>query len=125
MRRGQPHEVAFPQAGVVCHHFIRSLTSGYLCLPMVVRGDTLGLIQLEMPVVSNEDALRWRQLVVSVGEGIKLSLANLKMREIMSVQATHDSLTGLFNRRYMGDTLPRELCQARRQYRSEKLPWWI
>jgi diguanylate cyclase (GGDEF)-like protein len=65
--------------------------------------------------MNHEHASSWRQLVVTVGEGIKLSLSNLKLREIMREQATHDPLTGLFNRRYLDDTLPREIIRARRQ----------
>ena len=65
--------------------------------------------------MNEEHAISWKQLVVTVGEGIKLCLSNLKLREIMHEQATHDSLTGLFNRRYLDDTLPREVSHARRQ----------
>ena len=116
MRRGQQHEVTDPQASVICRHFVRPPKTGYLCLPLVVQGETLGLFFLDTPAgMNHEHAISWRQLVVTVGEGIKLSLSNLKLREIMREQATHDPLTGLFNRRYLDDTLPRELNHARRQ----------
>jgi diguanylate cyclase (GGDEF)-like protein/PAS domain S-box-containing protein len=116
MRRGQQHEVADPQGSVNCHHFVRDPKTGYLCLPLVVQGETLGLFYLSTPAgMKNEHAKSWRQLAVMVGEGIKLSLSNLKLREIMREQATHDPLTGLFNRRYLSDTLPRELNHARRR----------
>lgn len=116
MRRGQQHEVTDPQVSIICHHFIRPPKTGYLCLPLVVQGETLGLFYLDTPAgMNHEHAISWRQLVVTVGEGIKLSLSNLKLREIMRDQATHDPLTGLFNRRYLDDTLPRELNHARRQ----------
>lgn len=116
MRRGQPHEVIDPQSSIICNHFIRPPTTSYLCLPLVVQGETLGLFHLNIPAGMNEErATSWRQLVVIVGEGIKLSLSNLRLREIMREQATHDPLTGLFNRRYLDDTLPRELNHARRQ----------
>jgi diguanylate cyclase (GGDEF)-like protein/PAS domain S-box-containing protein len=115
MRRGQPHEVADPQARVICRHFVHPPQAGYLCLPLVVRGETLGLFYLDLPAgMSPEQALSWRQLAVTVSEGIKLSLSNLKLREIMREQATHDPLTGLFNRRYLDDTLARELIHAQR-----------
>ena len=115
MRRGQQHEVADPQASVICRHFVHPPTTGYLCLPLVVQGETLGLLYLDIPAgMNHEHATSWKQLVVTVGEGIKLSLSNLKLREIMREQATHDPLTGLFNRRYLDDTLPRELTHARR-----------
>ena len=116
MRRGQLHKVVDPLTSVVCRHFLRPPTTGYVCLPLVVQGETLGLFYLETPVgMSDEHAISREQLVVTVGEGIKLSLSNLKLREIMREQATHDPLTGLFNRRYLDDTLPRELHHAQRR----------
>jgi diguanylate cyclase (GGDEF)-like protein/PAS domain S-box-containing protein len=115
MRRGQQHEVTDPQTSVVCHHFVRPPTTGYLCLPLVVQGETLGLLYLETPTgMKSEPAISWRQLTMTIGEGIKLSLSNLRLRETMREQATHDVLTGLFNRRYLDDTLSRELNHARR-----------
>ncbi len=41
--------------------------------------------------------------------------ANEKMQELLIEQATHDALTGLYNRRFMDDTLERELARARRE----------
>jgi diguanylate cyclase (GGDEF)-like protein/PAS domain S-box-containing protein len=115
MRRGQQHEVMDPKANVICGHFVRPPKTGYLCLPLVVQGETLGLFYLDIPVgMSVEQLISWKQLVVTVGEGIKLSLSNLKLREIMREQANRDPLTGLFNRRYLDDTLPRELMHAQR-----------
>jgi diguanylate cyclase (GGDEF)-like protein len=55
-----------------------------------------------------------QQLAVAVGETIKLSLYNLKLREELSEQATYDPLTGLFNRRFLEEHLARELHRARR-----------
>lgn len=115
MRRGQLHEVVDPRTSILCRHFLRPPTTGYVCVPLVVQGETLGLFYIDTPAGMNADHLISRgQLVVTVGEGIKLSLSNLKLREIMREQATHDPLTGLFNRRYLNDTLPRELHQAGR-----------
>ena len=116
MRRGQQHEVTDPQTSVICRHLVHPPKTGYLCVPLVVQGETLGLFTLDTPAgMDYEHASSRRQLVVTVGEGIKLCLSNLKLREIMHEQATHDSLTGLFNRRYLDDTLPREVSHARRQ----------
>ena len=115
IRRGQAHDVADPLDNVICRHFVRPPKQGYLCLPLVVQGEMLGLFSIEIPAgMKPENAHHWRQQVVTVGEGIKLSLSNLKLREIMREQANHDPLTGLFNRRYLNDTLQRELNHARR-----------
>lgn len=115
IRRGQAHEVANPLDNVICRHFVRPPKAGYLCLPLVVQGEMLGLFSVEIPTGTKSDnSYHWKQQVVTIGEGIKLSLSNLKLREIMREQANHDPLTGLFNRRYLNDTLPRELNHARR-----------
>jgi len=116
MRRGQLHKGMDPKTSVMCRHFVQLPKTGYLCLPLVVQGETLGLFFLETPIgISDEHTISHEQLVLTVSEGIKLSLSNLKLREIMREQATHDPLTGLFNRRYLDDTLPRELNIARRR----------
>lgn len=117
MRRGQQHEVLDPQINMLCNHFTNPPTSGYICLPMVVQGEMLGLFHLVTPNnMSPEQVINWKQKAVTVSEGVKISLSNLKLRELMHNQANHDPLTGLFNRRYLEDTLPRELNQARRKY---------
>jgi len=118
MRRGHVHEVADPRASVVCQHFIRPPETGYTCIPLVIQGETLGLLYLETPFENNaEHNTSRRQLILTLTEGIKLSLSNLKLREVLRIQATQDPLTGLFNRRYLADTLPRELHRAVRQNR--------
>ena len=44
-----------------------------------------------------------------MGEGIKLALSNIDLREKLREQAIHDPLTGLYNLRYLEDSLAREL----------------
>ena len=55
-----------------------------------------------------------RRLAVIVGEHISLALANLRLREALRFQSIRDPLTGLFNRRYMEESLDRELHRALR-----------
>jgi diguanylate cyclase (GGDEF)-like protein len=43
-----------------------------------------------------------------------MALANLKLRETLRTQAIRDSLTGLFNRRYLEETMDRELNRIKR-----------
>jgi diguanylate cyclase (GGDEF)-like protein len=56
-----------------------------------------------------------KQLAVTVGETIKLSLSNLQLREELRQQAIHDPLTDLFNRRYLEEALLHDLHQAQRR----------
>jgi diguanylate cyclase (GGDEF)-like protein len=47
-----------------------------------------------------------------------LALANLKLRETLHQQSIRDPLTGLFNRRYLEESLNREIHRALRTERS-------
>lgn len=51
-------------------------------------------------------------------EQVGLSVANLRLREALRDQSIRDPLTGLYNRRYLEETLEREI---RRAVRSENL----
>jgi len=115
LRRGQPHNVMDPKAGLLCRHFLHPPGIGYLCVPLTVQGETQGLLCLMgVAVKKGEHQVREQQLALMVGEAIKLSLSNLKLREKLREQATRDPLTGLYNRRHLEDSLSRELHRARR-----------
>jgi diguanylate cyclase (GGDEF)-like protein/PAS domain S-box-containing protein len=115
LRRGHPHEVIDPQASLLCSHFVHQPETGYLCVPLIVQGETLGMFCLVGSAATRgtHQASR-QQLAVTVGEAIKLCLSNLRLREELREQAIRDPLTGLFNRRYLEGTLPRELHRAQR-----------
>jgi diguanylate cyclase (GGDEF)-like protein/PAS domain S-box-containing protein len=115
IRRGQPHEVASGEEGLACTHFVETPTGGTYCLPLTVQGETLGLLTLTGKAAEGDGGRRnYHQLAESMGEAIKLSLSNLRLREKLNEQATHDALTGLFNIRYIEENLPRELHRAAR-----------
>lgn len=116
LRRGRMHEVVDPQTSLHCSHFVRPPEYGYCCLPLTVHGETLGVFHLDAtPTTGEELRSRQLQLALAAGEAIKLSLASLRLRKTLQDQATSDPLTGLFNRRYLEDTLPRELHHAQRR----------
>ena len=117
LRRGQLHEVTDPQAGLLCRHFVSQPETSYLCVPLTVQGETLGVFCLVgAPAKRSHHQVSQLQLAVTVSEAIKLSLSNLKLREELRAEAIHDPLTGLFNRRYLEETLPRELHRAQRAH---------
>ena len=113
LRSGHRHESRGPTDTPLCRHFTEAPDGPCLCLPAMVRGETLGLLTLEMPagtVIDDE----LRQRMMSFGNVVKLSLANLNLLDSLAEQAMRDQLTGLFNRRYLAETLPREIYRARR-----------
>lgn len=115
MRRGQPYEVIDPRASLLCRHFVHEPNTGYLCVPLTVHGETLGLLCVVGGDAESEEHQAGQQrLAVTVGEAIKLCLSNLRLRAKLREQAIHDPLTGLANRRYLEESLPRELHRVSR-----------
>lgn len=115
LRRGQSHELRAPGAGPVCKHFGTPPPGPYLCVPLSVHGEAMGLLTIEFgagATISDNT----RSLIGTFGEVIKLSLSNLQMREALRHQATHDILTGLYNRQYLSDTLMREAHRTVRNH---------
>lgn len=91
------------------------------CVPMTAQGETIGMFHLrsEQKNDAHENMTEKRrfakeQMVVAAAEHITIALSNLKLQDTLRQQSIHDSLTGLFNRRYMKDTLEREIYRAKR-----------
>ena len=58
-----------------------------------------------------------QQIAIAMADSIGLALANLKLRIFLREQSIRDPLTGLFNRRYLEETLEREFHRALRLQR--------
>jgi diguanylate cyclase (GGDEF)-like protein/PAS domain S-box-containing protein len=123
LRRGQPHWSESPRSGIACQHLNMSSTVECLCVPMVAQGNTIGILHLEF-----EGAARrgngsgtgnfresHQQLAIGVAAQIALSLASLQLRETLREQSIRDPLTRLFNRRFLEESLERELQIASRK----------
>lgn len=54
------------------------------------------------------------QLAEAVAAQVGMALANLRLRDSLHQQSIRDALTGLYNRRYLEGTLPREISRALR-----------
>lgn len=76
-------------------------------------GEVLGLLYIRQGG-SQDLAESSLQLVEAVAEQTALALANGRMREVLQTQSIKDPLTGLYNRRFMEETLDREIARARR-----------
>jgi len=122
IRRGRPHLVDSSHPGVLCGHITGPQDGQYLCVPMMANGEALGILHLNHTAPAQDEQKSTdrlysdhkTQLILAVAEHIALALSNLKLRETLRQQAIRDIITGLFNRRYMEETLRRELKQAER-----------
>jgi diguanylate cyclase (GGDEF)-like protein/PAS domain S-box-containing protein len=123
LRRGQPHWSEYRGTGITCQHLTKSSTTVSLCVPMVAQGNTVGVLHLEFDSTAElrcdsagENVRDSRQrLAVSAASQIALSLASLQLRDTLREQSIRDPLTRLFNRRFLEESLERELQLASRK----------
>jgi diguanylate cyclase (GGDEF)-like protein/PAS domain S-box-containing protein len=116
LRRGRINVGGGPRREMRCRHMPPHYPGNYLCLPLLAQGETLGMLHvLDVVDLTGERAELLQTLAVTVGDHISLALANIRLRETLHHQVVHDVLTGLFNRRYLEETLEREIHRGRRK----------
>ena len=115
IRRGRPHVSAGSASPLNCQHFdANSYVS--LCVPLIGKSESFGVLEL---IADKTDAGRTaleavHELAVTVARRIAVTFANLKLSQYFREQSVRDPLTNLYNRRYMNETLDRELHRASR-----------
>ncbi|MGA9378090.1 MAG: diguanylate cyclase, partial [Phormidium sp.] len=112
LRRGRLHFTTSKNRGLICKH-IHSRPAESLCVPMMAQGEALGILYLTAKQRGQITETK-QILAVTVAEHIALALANLRLQETLQHQSIRDPLTGLFNRRYLEESLERELHRAAR-----------
>lgn len=118
LRRGRSHLMESSVSAINCkhsHHDFPNVES--LCIPMMAQGEALGVLYLsatEKGVLTQAK----QQLAITVAEQVALAFANLKLHEVLQQQSIRDALTGLFNRRYLEESLEREISRAERKQQN-------
>jgi diguanylate cyclase (GGDEF)-like protein/PAS domain S-box-containing protein len=116
LRRGRVHWVEDSSVGLLCKHLSQPIPEGYLCVPMMAQSEALGVLYLAQPADSRLTEVKQR-LAVAMAEHIAMALSNLKLHETLRSESLRDPLTGLFNRRFMEESLELELRRAARNRR--------
>jgi len=111
LRTGRVHWVENTHAALLCRHLRKPVPEAYVCVPMIATGEVLGLLHLTQ---SEEGALTpaTRRFAATVAEYIAMALVHLKQPGTPRLQSLCDTLTGLFNRRYLADFLELELDRS-------------
>ncbi len=115
LRRHKLHTVDNVQEGTVCAHTqppADGRVATTACLPLGAQNHNMGFLAL-----SREDSgpIRRLDIAVAAAEQLSLALGNLKLQETLRQQSIRDALTGLYNRRYLEESLPRELARCERR----------
>lgn len=114
LRKGDFYMVNPDSSHLYCEHFNQDAKSqGSLCLPMTARGKIFGLlhlIQTDFQQISQSTLA----LAQAVTQQLSLSLANLQLQETLQQNSLRDPLTKLFNRRYLEESVKKEINRAAR-----------
>jgi len=129
LRRGKPYVLENPNKDLVCRHIVEAGLSGApsLCVPMTSYGDLHGVLTISYAPPETKSRSRKKiasesdnsvkeelrpRLAANLAEYIGTAVVNLRLRESLREKSIRDPMTGLFNRRFMEETLEREIRRA-------------
>ncbi|MCE1255777.1 MAG: sensor domain-containing diguanylate cyclase, partial [Anaerolineae bacterium] len=127
----KPILALFSDSTTTCPHLKTDKNAPpFICIPLIHEDNVFGVLHIEYydtnPFESIESlsikSSEWKQLSIKEWEDlalltapqISLSLVNLSLKEQLQLEAIRDPLTGLYNRRYMQESLEREFNRALR-----------
>jgi diguanylate cyclase (GGDEF)-like protein len=85
------------------------------CLPLMIHGELTALLVLEAHIAIDQRKFAENEVYRRIAlEQVALSIGNLKLRESLRQQSVRDMLTGLYNRRYLEESVRRELLRSAR-----------
>jgi len=118
LRRGRRHGHLAENSAPRCTHAADGVEA-LLCIPLMVQGRATGLLALASSGTASlsntpPSSAASEALAVSVCEHLGLALTNIRLRVQLRDQSIKDPLTGLFNRRYLEETLEREISRSAR-----------
>lgn len=107
----------------LCRHLSNPPKYGFLCLPIKGPDQLLGVVYAALGTEDSGTSVAGDGLLIAsrhmmlsrVAKHYALALANVRLREKLRIEAIRDPLTGLYNRRYMEESLDREALRAKRR----------
>ncbi|MBC7876124.1 MAG: diguanylate cyclase [Anaerolineales bacterium] len=117
LRRGKTYRFGAHMPNPACAHVEKNIPSHALCIPLSAQNENLGNIHIasknnqDIELILTEE----QNFIEDIANSFALALGNLRLRERLHSLSIRDALTGLFNRRYLDETLPREINRAERK----------
>jgi diguanylate cyclase (GGDEF)-like protein/PAS domain S-box-containing protein len=119
LRRGELHESGSGWATLRCRHHSNIGNGCQICVPVMTQNGPIGLLTLHMPKADEGKELagcmmRSRSILSGIADRLGPTLSGIELRTRLHEDSIRDPLTRLYNRRFLEDTLRRELLRARR-----------
>jgi diguanylate cyclase (GGDEF)-like protein len=123
VQRGQTHAQPAQPGTSACRHLHDTVRSGMRCIPLLAHGEVAGMLVVDQPgqEAETQQSEHQRHLEMML-EQVALSITNLKLREALRQQSIRDPMTGLYNRRFLEESLQRELQRAERLAKLGEYP---
>ena len=124
VRRSRIHQVVERDPLMTCRHLKDYGGPCSTCVPLINQGQTIGMLHLQNIEDTGPMADAFlagppeppdEKLVATFTDHIALALSNLRLKQKLYQLAIRDGLTGLHNRRYMEESLEREIHRAKRK----------
>ena len=122
LRRDKPYLMEKNRSLLPCIHMKETRVNFSLCIPMISQGDILGMLHLWFleglsPFPFDLQPKSVQRLAIRIAQHITLALVNINLRETLKLQSIQDTLTGLYNRRFLDESMTREFSRmTRHQY---------
>jgi diguanylate cyclase (GGDEF)-like protein len=118
LRRGELHEVGIADASIRCHHYNGTGDGHQLCVPIMTQHGPIGLLTLHAPLDNDAatriDAARNRSILRGIADRLGPALSSIELRTRLQEDSIRDPLTKLYNRRFLAESLQRELLRTSR-----------
>ncbi len=115
LRRGRSYTYGFREIGFRCSHDNqKEQDAPSTCFPILADGETVGLMHLSLTQGGDREGFRASlRLARTCAEHLALAIANVQLRDELHNQSVRDPLTGLYNRRFLTDTLLSAIQESR------------
>lgn len=117
LKANKPYPLNSRQLNIPCKHI--DIDKNGMCLPLSAKGSLLGLISFYLPqdhpCLIESKSWDFEKNVKAFMVRTSICLASLKLLKEKEMQSFKDELTGLYNRRFMNETMHGYLPRAKRE----------
>ncbi|MCK9503985.1 MAG: diguanylate cyclase [Porticoccaceae bacterium] len=115
LRSGRTHSTCAQGKVLRCAHLAHDCHAS-LCIPLVAQSEIVGMLHMELADQQQLSGVQERAELLAIH--LSAAIAGIILREALHQQSIRDPLTNLYNRRYLEESMERELLRAKRNRQS-------